>query len=84
MGVTLIHRTAGLQTNMAEDDPAVHHPSKSLEAVVEAAGHVGPVCRFFHIGFILLEIPYAPAIHIFTGLFGEEGQRPGGGIILSS
>ena len=83
MSVTLIHRTAGLQTNMAEDDPTVYHPSKSLKAVVKPAGHVSPVCRFFHKSFIFLEVPYAPAIHVLAGLFGEKGQRFGGGIIFS-
>jgi hypothetical protein len=83
MGVTLIHRTAGLKADMAEDDPAIYHPSKSLEAVVKAAGRVSPVCRFLHKSFMFLEVPYAPAIHIFAGLFGEKGQRLGGGIIFS-
>ena len=83
MGVTLIHRTAGLQTNMTEDDPTVYHPRKPLKAVVNPSGQVCPVCRFFHQSFIFLEVPYAPAIHVFAGLFGEKGQRFGGGIIFS-
>lgn len=78
MGVTLIHRTAGLKTNMAENDPAVYHPGKPLKAVVDPTGDIGPVCRFFHKSFIFLEITYAPAVHVAFSLFGEKGQRFGG------
>ena len=73
MGVALIHRAAGLKTDMAEDYPAVHYPSKPLKAVVNPAGYIGPVCRFFHESSIFLEVSYTPAIQVFSGLFGEKG-----------
>jgi hypothetical protein len=73
MGMTFINGTAGSEADMADDNPAFHHPGQPLEAVMYTAGNIGAFGRFFREGTVLLKIAYAPAIHVLAGLFGKEG-----------
>ena len=73
VGVTFIHWTTGLKTDMAEDDSTVHHPGKPLEAIVDPAGQIGLFRRLFNESIIFLEVSYAPAIHVLAALFDKKG-----------
>jgi hypothetical protein len=44
VGVALIHRTAGLQADVAEDDSTVNHPCEPLESIVNSVGLIGLFC----------------------------------------
>jgi hypothetical protein len=74
MGVTFVYRTAGLEPNMAENDSTAHHPCQPLEAVVNPTGNISSFCRFLHYSAIILEVAYAPAIHVLASLLYKEWQ----------
>ena len=74
MGVTFIDGATGLEPNMSENDSTVYHSGQPLEAIVDPAGNISPFCRFLHYSAIILEVAYAPAIHVLASLPYKEWQ----------